>query len=351
MKIIHAADIHLGSKLKSKFPERISKERKLDVRNTFKKMVEYATKNQIKVILLSGDVFDSDDPTKKDKDFFYSVIKSNPLIDFIYLKGNHDSANVNDEQYDNLKTFSSNWTSYEYDNIVISGIELENSNISSFASTLNLNKDKVNIVMLHGQVGSSTNDINILKLRNKNIDYLALGHIHSYKKDEIDERGVYVYSGCLEPRGFDEIGEKGFVELDIINNKVTSKFISFSARKICEINVDVSSIKDDYSMSKKILKDINFSKNDIYRINLIGEIDFSEDDLGKDVEKYLENVCYFINIKDKTELKIDIEKYKYDMSLKGEFVRSVFANDKYSDQEKIKIVSIGLKALENREVE
>ena len=104
-------------------------------------------------------------------------------------------------------------------------------------------------------------------------------------------------------------------------------------------------------MSKKILKDINFSKNDIYRINLIGEIDFSEDDLGKDVEKYLENVCYFINIKDKTELKIDIEKYKYDMSLKGEFVRSVFANDKYSDQEKIKIVSIGLKALENREVE
>ena len=47
-----------------------------------------------------------------------------------------------------------------------------------------------------------------------NIDYLALGHIHSYKCHKLDKRGVYCYSGCLEGRGFDECGDKGFVLLE-----------------------------------------------------------------------------------------------------------------------------------------
>ena len=65
MKIIHCADIHLGSKLASKFPGNISDERKREVLDTFSRMVDYAKKNQVKVIMLSGDVFDKDKPAKK----------------------------------------------------------------------------------------------------------------------------------------------------------------------------------------------------------------------------------------------------------------------------------------------
>ena len=57
--------------------------------------------------------------------------------------------------------------------------------------------------------------INLKQLKNKNIDYLALGHIHTYKQSKLDNRGTYCYSGCLEGRGFDECGEKGFVLLNI----------------------------------------------------------------------------------------------------------------------------------------
>ena len=96
MKIIHAADIHLGSKLDSKFSKTISDQRKVEVRNTFKRLVEYANSNSISLIMLSGDIFDSNTPVKKDKDFFYNVIKNNPNITFLYLKGNHDVSNTND---------------------------------------------------------------------------------------------------------------------------------------------------------------------------------------------------------------------------------------------------------------
>ena len=42
MKIIHTADIHLGSRMDSRFSKEIANERKAELRNTFKRLVEYA---------------------------------------------------------------------------------------------------------------------------------------------------------------------------------------------------------------------------------------------------------------------------------------------------------------------
>lgn len=69
MKLIHASDIHLGSKIDSTFPKEKAKQRQLEIRNTFRKMVEYADEKGVEVILLSGDVFDLDRPLKKTKIF------------------------------------------------------------------------------------------------------------------------------------------------------------------------------------------------------------------------------------------------------------------------------------------
>ena len=61
MKLIHCADVHLGARLESKFPQEVSKTRKEEVRNSFKRMVEYAVENGVQVILLAGDIFDGDE--------------------------------------------------------------------------------------------------------------------------------------------------------------------------------------------------------------------------------------------------------------------------------------------------
>lgn len=351
MKIIHTADLHLGSKIEAGF-KTISDERKREVRNTFLRLVEYAKNNDVHHILLSGDIFDSDKPFKKDKDFFYSLIKSNPDIYFYYLKGNHDQTEIYNETFDNLKTFSNEWTSYEIDDdVVINGIEIDKSNYSSFYSSLRLEKNKKNIVMIHGQISDSIsiNSIKLSKLKDKNIDYLALGHVHKHQEGTIDNRGEYVYPGCLEGRGFDEEGEKGFVLLNV-NEKITHQFIPFSERTIQEVEVDISKANCIIDILKIIKEKIVFNTKDIYRIILCGDISGELEFNEADIEKGLDGLAYFIDVKNNTLPMIDQDKYKNDLSLRGEFVRKVYENEKLTDEEKRKIVALGLNVLSGREV-
>lgn len=351
MKIIHCADLHLGSKIDSKFPREISESRKEEVRNSLKRMVEYANEHLIDVIVLAGDVFDCDKPFKKDKDFFFSVVGNNPDIDFLYLRGNHDSLGEHRE-LPNLKTFSSAWTAYEYGDVTICGAEIVKENATSLYSTLALNPARKNIVALHGQISDSSgvDKVNLNKLRGKHIDYLALGHIHEYKTGVLDERGVWAYSGCLEGRGFDETGEKGFIVLDV-GEKITHTFVPFSIRKIERRQLDVTGKTDGYTAYLQAQGCFSFDKRDIYRIELVGELDASVDSFASDLKKHLSDICLFADVKDLTKKKIDIRAYEGDTSLKGEFVRTVYANTEYTDEEKAQILAFGLRALDDREVE
>ncbi len=345
MKFIHCADIHLGSKIDS-FPKEISEKRKTEVRNTFLRTVEFAKNNQIPVLLLCGDIFDREKPYKKDTDFFYDVVRSNPEIDFLYLRGNHDETGDR-QTLSNLKTFSTEWTYYAYGDVVVAGIELVKENRRSYYSTLQLDPTKKNIVMLHGQVGD---EINLTKLREKNIDYLALGHVHEYVEGELDGRGRYAYSGCLEGRGFDETGVKGFVSLEV-DDKVKASFQPFSRRLIHKVEVDVSGLCEGHAMAKRAREKAQFQREDIYRVELVGEVDADLDEFEGDVRAYLAGECEFLSVKDRTKKKIDYEGYEYDNSLKGEFVRAVKACEEYSEEEKAQIVAYGLKALAGREVD
>ena len=345
MKIIHSADIHLGAPMSS-FPEEIARERKKEVRNSFERMVRFAREEGVQVILLSGDVFDRDKPTQKDVTFFYNTVKANPDIDFLYLRGNHDKDGEGVD-LPNLKTFSTAWTGYTYGDIVISGIELATEIASSLYSTLALDTKKKNIVMLHGQING---EINLTRLRDKNIDYLALGHIHGYEDGELDRRGRYAYSGCLEGRGFDETGVKGFVLLDI-EDKISYAFQPFSLRSIEKIELDVSGLKEGSEMARLARTKTVFKKENIYRIELVGEVDADVDSFAEDVQRYLEGDCLYLSVKDKTVKKIDYTAYEGDNSLKGEFVRAVRESEGYTDEEKAMIIAYGLKALAGREVD
>ena len=76
-----------------------------------------------------------------------------------------------------------------------------------------------------------------MRLKEKNIDYLALGHIHEYSQGQIDLRGKYAYSGCLEGRGFDELGEKGFILIDVSDGVVGIGKSAFVGAKISELKL------------------------------------------------------------------------------------------------------------------
>ncbi len=353
MKIIHCSDLHLDSKMEANLDKEKAKQRKNEILLSFQNMIEYAKENDVKVIIIAGDLFDKNKISVKAKNIVRDAIIANSNIDFIYLKGNHDEQDIIEGEIpNNLKLFNGyNWTSYRYENIVISGIELGKKDNYEIYKSLMLNQGDFNIVVLHGQEANyidkkdKTEIINLKELKNKNIDYLALGHIHKYKMESLDNRGIYCYSGCLEGRGFDECGDKGFVLLDIEGNKINTEFIKNSTRNLEEIEVDISNTMTTTEVKQKIDEKIKeIPKENLVKIVLVGKVNInSERDIDYLLKIYNDRF-YFIKIYDKTTLKINYLDYENDASLKGEFIRMVLSED-LEEEEKKEIIITGINAL------
>ena len=361
MKIIHCSDLHLDSKMESNLDSKKAKERRDEILLTYQGMVKYAAEQGVKAIIIAGDMFDKKNVTVKAKNIVLDSINSNPEIDFVYLKGNHDETFfISDLEKipSNLKLFTNeNWTTYNYNSVTISGIEFGKKSDYEIYNSLMLNKSDINIVVLHGQEALYDNKdkaevINLKELKNKNIDYLALGHIHTFKQGELDNRGVYCYSGCLEGRGFDECGEKGFVLLDINEKtqKIKSSFVPYANRCLHEVDVDISNTLPTTQVEKEIDKQTKkIDKKDLVKIVLTGKVDLSsERDIGYLEKKYGE-LFYFAKVYDKTSLAVDYMTYEHDASLKGEFIRLVLKQD-LTDEDKRRIITTGIKALSGEEV-
>ena len=144
-----------------------------------------------------------------------------------------------------------------------------------------------------------------------------MGHIHSVNFGRIDERGVYAYPGCLEGRGFDETGAKGFILVDTEDGKIKAGFVENSVRKTDEFTVDISAANDVYEAYRIVKSNINAQKSDLLRIVLKGEISFDGEGLKGEIERLLSGEYYFVSVKDDTLRKFDAEKIAGDNSLKG----------------------------------
>lgn len=286
MKIIHCADLHLDSRMTTNLTREQARERKKEILRTFTRMVEYAEKNDVKAILIAGDLFDTRSVSALARNTVKDAICTHPDIDFLYLRGNHDSDNFLSKlegMPENLLLFGDSWTAYRYGNVVISGLELSRSNQAVVYNSLVLNHDDFNIVMLHGQAGDYTGgnqaeNISLNDLRNRNIDYLALGHVHRYVEEKLDNRGIYCYSGCLEGRGFDECGRKGFVLLDIDeqNRRLETTFIPIAARTLYTEEVDVTSVMTTREAAvriEQVIAQAAYPSSSLVRFVLTGDVE------------------------------------------------------------------------------
>lgn len=368
MKIIHCADLHLDSKLSAHLDSSKEKIKRADLLNSFVDMVNYAKKDGINSIIIAGDLYDKKKLSLDAKSKILDTINLSPNITFYYLKGNHDSESLLGELEsipNNLKLFDEGWTKYQIgENVVISGIELTKDNINDYTSNMNLDPRNINIVVLHGQENETRNDdntivISLKDLRNKHIDYLALGHIHSHKYIPLDSRGYYCYSGCLEPRGFDEIGEHGFVVLDIDENnkEINHSFVKVTPNhdvKLVKVDVsEAANVSDIFETIKQTFEDETITTNDIVKVELIGECDYDEsNNINVDIiQRSLESMCYALEVEDKTNTKIDYDAYENSASLKGEFVRLVKELEGVPEEDKAKIIRYGIQALRGEEIE
>jgi len=358
MKLIHCADLHLDSPLGANFDKAKARERKAELLMTFARIVKYAGENDIKAVLIAGDLFDRDVVSATARNAVLEVIKSNKEITFYYLKGNHDKSGAFEHVNpfpENLKGFGDKWVSYELsDNVTLYGMELTPGNTATSGQTLIASKEKINIVMLHGQESASASDkaetINLREFRNKNIDYMALGHIHSFKLAELDGRGKYCYPGCPEGRGFDEAGDHGFVVLDIDEDarSISVQFVSAAKRRFYEVKVNVDGLFDStgiVSAAREAIAASGAASSDMVKFVLVGNKDIETDFNLEFITKAFEDDYYLFRVYDSSEYTVDPQSYKADRSLKGEFVRSILDDESVPEELKANAIRLGIKAI------
>ncbi|MBQ9071500.1 MAG: metallophosphoesterase [Clostridia bacterium] len=349
MKIIHTSDIHLASKLTARLPSSKVASRRKEITESFFRMCREGMNLGASAMIIAGDLFDSEKITRKELDSALAIIERAESIAFFYLPGNHERnllLSSGEAIPKNLFIFGAEWTYFKLGNITVAG---RSETSPDMFDTLTLSAGDKNVVVLHGELREKSREGGVIGLRDaegKNIDYLALGHYHTYSSGAIDKRGTYAYSGAPEGRGFDETGELGFSLVSITESSVMHKFIPFAKRKLVIKNVDISGAMrthDVEALIREALKDE--PGENLVRINFVGEREL-ELRCDKDfLKRSFSDKFYYFEIKDSSKLLTRTEDYRYDKSLKGEFIRLCLADETLADEEKEKIIHCGLSAL------
>jgi hypothetical protein len=163
---------------------------------------------------------------------------------------------------------------------------------------------------------------------------------------------MYRYCGCLEGRGFDEVGARGFFLLEIVGGRLQKdSFVSFAKRQTTECAVDISACTNYYEVERAVLEGMNgVRRDDMVKIILKGRHCVG---LRKDVTLLAARIAqYFFHVKivDESRIYIDYTAFQNDLSERGEFVREV-ARYEMSEEDRAEILDVGLKALAGEDID
>lgn len=413
VRLIHTADLHLDSAFSSRFSKEEAEERRRNLLIAWNKLLQYGIERKVQAILISGDLFDSPVVSRSTMEIFLSSIRKNPEISFFYLRGNHDTKNTfrfRDDLPKNLFLFSKEGKKYRLkEKLVLLGqefygterrnefpeepygterrsefpeesygteslLELQeepeelveeellspSSAKDAVQSIWNLKEEDCNILMLHGALREggpevqNEQGISLKQLSRYPIHYLALGHIHKREEGKCGSLN-YIYPGCLQGRGFDEEGEKGFYYLEIEEEtkEIKAEFVPLKEGAFRIIPLFLSEEDGTLDAEEKIresLKKEGAEAKDSVRIILKGEKRAGEERNLRYLEKQLEEEYAYIEIKEETKLKLRKEEFIHEKGLKGEFLRMVCESESLSEEEKEKLMILGIGLLQGEEL-
>ncbi|MBQ6539842.1 MAG: DNA repair exonuclease, partial [Oscillospiraceae bacterium] len=202
--------------------------------------------------------------------------------------------------------------------------------------------EMLNIMALHGELGGeSYAPIDEKAVGDTNLDYLALGHVHTFSGIKRAGNTFYAYPGCPMGRGFDETGKKGVIIGTVDRGSVDLRFEPLSAREYRIIRAGQK------ELDGAIPED---GRNTVTRLILTGKWD-RKPEIRRLYEK-LEDRFYHLTIVDETAPDENIWLGLEEDNLKGLFLRMMREKYDAPDADKRAILlaaEYGMAAFNNRE--
>ena len=406
VKLIHTADLHLDSAFRSRFTKEEAENRRQKQLMAWKELLSFAVEKKVQGILIAGDLFDSPVVSHGTMDFFLSTIAEHPEISFFYLRGNHDTENTFCYQENlpkNLFLFSEKGKKYRLnDRLLLAGMEYGTKDISfgenegatqgagqaaeqgveqetvhgaealskseseseEESKFLKLKEEDCNILLLHGALYQGTpkgdsfqgeEGIFLKNLEKLPLSYIALGHIHKGGEGRLNNGALWAYPGCLQGRGFDEEGERGFLYLKVEEEKkeIHKEFIPIKQGEFRILEIELLEDEGTLACLKKIeveMEKAGIAKEDSLRIILKGKKGLEQERNLRYLQLQLQDSVFFLEIRDECELSWNREEAMKEKSLKGEFLRVLAAADNLSKEEQEEIIALGMGLLQGGEL-
>lgn len=357
VKILHAADFHMDSPFYS-LPEEKAALRRREQRELLEKLAAEA--ENVDIVLLAGDLFDSNAGYWETCETLTRVLGSIKAQVFI-APGNHDyytsrSPYAFMELPENVHIFRiPQIRSVELPELGVRvwGAGFGSSGCESLLHGFSVPKsDFIELMVLHGDIApvSRYNAISEEDIAASGLDYLALGHVHTFSGIRKAGRTAYAYPGCLEGRGFDETGPKGFIRGEISREECALEFKPIASRQYRIIEADLTEADDAFEAAKAAVG--QGSGRDVARLVLKGAYS-GEIDEGAIIEA-LGDRFFHLTVKNQTRPRRGVWDGAGDDTLTGLFLADLKAKyDEEKDPESRELLLLaaryGLAALEGRE--
>lgn len=338
IKILHCSDLHLGSPVLFRSPEKASAMRK-EIRDLLSSLMLYIKADQIDVLLISGDLFDNRFITPDTAERIISALASAPKCKIVISPGSADLISKDSvyKRYpfpENVYIFDSEELSFieftvgqtekqkirVYGYGLTSGMRSGSALPEGFPESL-LSKeansklpypenDALNIFCgqaIIGGRGGQLPYITVPQIRNSALDYMAIGGDHNGNGVERAGKTYYGASGCLCGHSFSDTGYKGaiLVEADKENGTLHLRARGmrfFKKRFVCD-PIDAEGATCEKDIKKLILEHITakkYGKETALKIILTGNVAPSAHLDRAQCEKELSELLFTIEIDDLT---------------------------------------------------
>lgn len=261
IKILHTADVHLDSPLRSLALRNSGLRDTIAAasRSAFSGLIDFAISSEVSAVLIAGDLFDGKERSARTGAFLVAELDrlGQAGIRVFYIKGNHDAENPITGTLDlpaHVHVFDARGGREQLaDDLWIHGVSFgdrhaPDSLVPRFKAPV---PGAVNIALLHSSLGGVVgHDIyapcNIADLVGAGFDYWALGHIH--KRQVHSVAPWVVMPGIPQGRDIGEAGPKSATLLTVEQGRIDVTEAPTSVVEFIQTELDVTDAESDEAL-------------------------------------------------------------------------------------------------------
>lgn len=376
IKFLHFGDLHLDMPFTSLGDTGLqSSVRRQELKESFDRVIGLAQKENVDVILISGDLFEHSYIRKSTINHINDKFRQIKEIKVFIVPGNHDPLVVDScyktcEWSENVTILGEHTASVILEN---EGACIHGAAFRSFYEKEPLvsgigpvDESLINILLIHGTVdlkldSGNYNPMTCEELDALGMDYVALGHFHNRIEGMGARKNIY-NPGSPEPLGFDEQGKHGVFVGTLTKAEgeraghLEIQFVETGLREYKTLEVDVNGCSSEQQIVDRVALAI-YRENagtDLFDVRLRGYLErHFAPDIGY-IQRCFSDKVFFLKVRDETAIDFDIEEILKEPGLRGLFVQklvSLMEEQGNEDKELYKkALYYGLQALENGEI-